>query len=1018
MSWLTDVLRRMGRLIVRPVVISALIVVAGCAVAQIDVDVYKGPLVNDELVQIEQTAAMAIGAKPLLVALRDELQWPDENVRQRKEKNIWYKRGFVEDNRHRYFTNERAIEVNEVLGLYDDIDGGKVADLIDQAREAIGDMEQNARVLNEANQTMKNLADELRSPKVEESIKALPAATTERANKLKRQYIVFFETDPETHYRLAYDLVDAHKHFWQPLHAANKSYPNDIATTRNGTDYSKSTNGSYELLENPNFVSNDAALFFTDPTRRQLFVDAVTQIARAFGNCRNDQATIMADGLWIIKDVVSTVPSRANQHRLIRFAAPLVSTQIEIRYLCLALIADQKKEYARTLQSRLDDRLGDTWRTCIEQAREAARFPTATNEEKTAEYYKALAWLNEKGPAIQEVIEEILVEDPQTIAPALEQLDTQFALADGSKIPDWAAMQDPIAREYGITGGPTLRAIAIATSGIPLSLMAMSTSLSSLQSAITGALAGGRIRIGIETLIRNYSEATTRFAEGIGDQETVASRQEELLTQLTQFGEKLQFMANNQLLLEQGDSARYARAQKRDSKGNETPNESDHGAVVDPTSEPRMLQAVANSMITQIDELRRADQPHDARAEALEEQGLKAAGSQLAKRGSTSGPSMSSIAYGLNESNLTLRPTTMPLLGPSRTDVIDQLIDKLRYEYFRQIKYCGPDDPTAKNYKSALDFLNNERESMVFIRPPSAFLRNSSPVTSLQDSTSSTWHNMLMDQVWKSVPLLGSIGQNDRDIQTREEIDKTFWQTINRVRVAGGNTTNYVIVKDDIGNWYVKGFSADPKDMIQSAQALASAATGATVTSPAIEQALMGRGYKSPAAPPSPTADQNVLQNQYQATTRSYDVELADEYQAAVNAVITINGEVDAALSNSDAKNAGNGAFLTYLLNKGKDADKDMKSSTQPSDIQTKSSVSDAQKTISVLRAIKAYGEKLITTIYQATDGSPSRPQMDAAAKVVRDTVRNKINPLLGHDVQKVDEYYVQFQLIQSSESP
>jgi len=51
-----------------------LISLTGCAVLTVDVDVYKGPLANHEDVQVEQMAAMAIGAKPLLVELRDMLE--------------------------------------------------------------------------------------------------------------------------------------------------------------------------------------------------------------------------------------------------------------------------------------------------------------------------------------------------------------------------------------------------------------------------------------------------------------------------------------------------------------------------------------------------------------------------------------------------------------------------------------------------------------------------------------------------------------------------------------------------------------------------------------------------------------------------------------------------------------------------------------------------------------------------------------------------------------------------------
>ncbi len=48
--------------------------ISGCAALKIDVDVYKGPMANSEEIQIEQMAAMAIGAKPLLIQLRDILE--------------------------------------------------------------------------------------------------------------------------------------------------------------------------------------------------------------------------------------------------------------------------------------------------------------------------------------------------------------------------------------------------------------------------------------------------------------------------------------------------------------------------------------------------------------------------------------------------------------------------------------------------------------------------------------------------------------------------------------------------------------------------------------------------------------------------------------------------------------------------------------------------------------------------------------------------------------------------------
>jgi hypothetical protein len=46
----------------------------GCAALTVDVDVYKGPLANHIDVKIEQTTAMTIAAKPLLVQLRNRLE--------------------------------------------------------------------------------------------------------------------------------------------------------------------------------------------------------------------------------------------------------------------------------------------------------------------------------------------------------------------------------------------------------------------------------------------------------------------------------------------------------------------------------------------------------------------------------------------------------------------------------------------------------------------------------------------------------------------------------------------------------------------------------------------------------------------------------------------------------------------------------------------------------------------------------------------------------------------------------
>ncbi len=67
-------MKQSNRILINIWVLTSLMVFPGCATLTIDVDVYKGPLANHEQVQTEQIAAMGMGAKPLLVQLRNRLE--------------------------------------------------------------------------------------------------------------------------------------------------------------------------------------------------------------------------------------------------------------------------------------------------------------------------------------------------------------------------------------------------------------------------------------------------------------------------------------------------------------------------------------------------------------------------------------------------------------------------------------------------------------------------------------------------------------------------------------------------------------------------------------------------------------------------------------------------------------------------------------------------------------------------------------------------------------------------------
>ena len=99
-----------------------------CGKLTIDVDVYTGPLANEANVQVQQAAVMAIGAKPLLIELRNKLE-EAENPAFSPETAVGYIEGYMpqggspEDESHGatyQFRDRNALRANAVLSLYDD----------------------------------------------------------------------------------------------------------------------------------------------------------------------------------------------------------------------------------------------------------------------------------------------------------------------------------------------------------------------------------------------------------------------------------------------------------------------------------------------------------------------------------------------------------------------------------------------------------------------------------------------------------------------------------------------------------------------------------------------------------------------------------------------------------------------------------------------------------------------------------------------------------------------------------
>ncbi|MCS6290251.1 MAG: hypothetical protein H8K10_14950 [Nitrospira sp.] len=162
----------------------------------------------------------------------------------------------------------------------------------------------------------------------------------------------------------------------------------------------------------------------------------------------------------------------------------------------------------------------------------------------------------------------------------------------------------------------------------------------------------------------------------------------------------------------------------------------------------------------------------------------------------------------------------------SPVDVMDRVIALLRHREMEAVERYGQDSTASKQAAEALENAYQHRVGMTYLRPSSAYLRTSFPSTSLQDDPNLAWDNMLLSQGIRSLPfssqLVDILNPSERQDRTlTAELDKQYWQNINRVRVSGAGFTNQALVKDDVGNWYVKQYFGDTKDIVKSAKHLA-----------------------------------------------------------------------------------------------------------------------------------------------------------------------------------------------------
>jgi hypothetical protein len=231
---------------------------------------------------------------------------------------------------------------------------------------------------------------------------------------------------------------------------------------------------------------------------------------------------------------------------------------------------------------------------------------------------------------------------------------------------------------------------------------------------------------------------------------------------------------------------------------------------------------------------------------------------------------------------------------PTAKDVLDVMVATLRYEHVNAMREHGPDNPITKNLAAAVELNYAYRSGMVHIRPASVFLRNSYPASMLQqDPTSGFWRNMLTDHAMHQIPFYDWFQGQEEEATIKRAIDKQFWQSVNQVRVSGTGLTNYVIAKDDVGNWYVKSYSSNPEPIIKSAKNLAMFSAGSA----------MGANFLAKGAQPGasggaiPQEIRSTLGRQYDRVSERYEKATRDVRTELAKEIGTLNSKVRGVLA-------------------------------------------------------------------------------------------------------------------------
>lgn len=749
----------------------------GCSVLTIDVEAYKGPLANHEAVRVQQVAVMAIGAKPLLTELRDRLEWEGEEDRKyRREEAMckkWYRQGYVKPTRegqYNWFENESAQNVNEILGLYEDLTDEGLDVFVQKGRLALESYFIIRRKLETETKQDREFYQRIISQAKKGNCCLLMAFKRLLCPSMIRDS--WREPSPS--------FFDA----------------NDTAYTQDDA-----LGKWYALLEE-DIVTKRLDVLLGKQRHKELKNDVegrLKALAALAIEARSELQKAIRIGLEFM--ILANSPSFQSSIKDLSALNKAVAS-------VLAQLIQPRKVDAALKMPGLATGLRDSLRSRWMQAISPQQVPDPNNlnwesNENTGLLYDALP----------KAIEKTLVEEPLLTAMELLQLhdafismrdcDTGYGMANDKRY------RRSQSRRTGLARGTSLGERANAD---PLLRDANNKLQELIRDLQETSLSGGRLNPGIESLMESFLNAL-HLAPRRGD-EAVYQAEQDLLLALVRFATKVLEIADNYGLLFY-----------------------DMDKDSDLQSFALLLQSVGNSIVVQVNELimqrehlyqnkDRWKRELDSVRAVLERNDYKQFDSLFSRSIDSGGEEGS-------EGSSTPRHTDDGT--PDPRDVTDKLIAALRYELALLVREGKPEhENRITGLKDALDLLYRQRAGMTYITSPLAYLRSSTTATGLTNNRT-VWRNKLSEHAKRALPQC--VADDPNGTRIREKIDSQYWQSINRVRVAAVVRSNYVIAKDVTGNWYVKGYSGDPRPLIEAGKQVALYAAGAGAGAPLLSTA-------------------------------------------------------------------------------------------------------------------------------------------------------------------------------------